>query len=123
MYSPSNLDRPLLPIPEEKVVPFMGIVLLVAAIVSEVVGTTCMKLTVLSEWWRVAAYMCYAVSFSLFPTILQQIPLSVAYATWSSVGTVSITLVSLTFFEETLNLRQICATCGIVISVVLLQDW
>eukprot|EP00966_Prymnesium_polylepis_P192840 4469601-Prymnesium_polylepis.1 len=46
-----------------------------------------MKLTVLSEWWRVAAYMCYAVSFSLFPTILQQIPLSVAYATWSSVGT------------------------------------
>lgn len=101
----------------------VAVCLLLAAIVSEVIGTTCMKLTQLSEWWRVMGYVCYAFSFSLFPTIIQRIPLSVAYATWSAMGTASIALVSVVFFDETLNRRQVFATCGILVSVVLLQEW
>ena len=122
MYALNNLDQPLLPTPGEQS-SYIGFGCLFAAIAAEVAGTICMKLTTQADLWRIGAYVCYALSFSLFPIILKQIPLSVAYATWSAMGTVSITIISTMFFAEALNLRQICATGGIVVSVVLLQDF
>lgn len=122
MYLASTLGTPLLSIPEEQS-SLIGFGYLLVAIIAEVAGTICMKLTTQADLWRIGAYVCYAISFSLFPIILKQIPLSVAYATWSAMGTCSITILSVVFFEEVLSLRQVCATGGILISVVLLQEF
>lgn len=125
MFPASNtLREHLLPIHvQEASFPIVGICFLFGAIFFEVIGTICMKLTAESELWRIGAYVSYALSFSLFPTVLKYIPLSIAYATWSGLGTMSVMLVSIFFFNEVLNLRQIVSISGIMVSVACLQQW
>ncbi len=63
--------------------------ILVAAIVLEVAGTTCMKLS--AGFTRpvpsLLLWVCYAASFTARTLALKDIEVSVAYAIWSGVGT------------------------------------
>ena len=43
-------------------------------ILFEVFGTLCMKVSLESPLWRTAAYGSYAVSFTIFPFALEEIP-------------------------------------------------
>lgn len=91
------------------------------SILFEVFGTLCMRLALDNALWRVGAYGAYAASFSLFPFALERIPLGIAYATWSSTGTLSIVLLSRAFFEELLTIAQMVGIAGTIVSVVLLH--
>ena len=91
------------------------------AIVFEVCGTLCMRVSVESPIWRVAAYGAYAISFSFFPFALEGMSLSVAYATWSSVGTLSVVILSRILFQEVLSVLQVVGIGGTVLSVAFLH--
>lgn len=100
-----------------------SILLLAIAIFLEVLGTVCMKMVEASEWWRLCAYVAYTFSLSLFPAILDTMSLSVAYATWSAVGTALVAAISVLAFEEEMRPRQVAALGGIICSVIVLQAW
>ena len=65
--------------------------------------------------------MCYGTAFSLFPWIVQEVPLAVAYATWSGVGSAAVAVVAVMCFGEVLRWPQIVAIGGIVASVGMLH--
>jgi small multidrug resistance pump len=90
------------------------------AILLEVSGTISMRQVHESEAWRAVAYVCYLSAFSLFPSILARIPLSVAYATWSAFGTAGVSAISVCVYGERLNARQALATITLVLSAILL---
>lgn len=111
---------PTVPIPSSSF-PHPGYVSLAFAIGFEVGGTLCMGSVQKSEWWRVPAYIFYGVAFSLFPWIVQEVPLAIAYATWSAVGSAAVAVISALFFNEGLTTLQGVAIGGIVSSIFLLH--
>jgi small multidrug resistance pump len=80
----------------------MNWLMLSAAIVFEVVGTTSLKLSegMTRPGWFVLCLMLYATSFALLGMSLKAIPVGVAYAIWSGVGTVLIALIGILWFHE-----------------------
>ena len=116
-----NLDEPLLLSPNKPENNYVSYIWLSIAILFEVMGTLFMRLVAKAEWWRLPAYVCYAVSFSLFPTILQNMSVSIAYASWSACGTLGIAVVDVLLFETQLEVKQMVAMAFIVISVVMLH--
>jgi small multidrug resistance pump len=75
------------------------------AIAFEVFGTSCLKLSEgLSRWGFFAfALGLYAVSFVFLAAALRHIPVSVAYALWSGLGTVLVVLVGWFWFGEPMS--------------------
>jgi small multidrug resistance pump len=80
----------------------MNWLMLSAAIAFEVVGTTSLKLSegMTRPGWFVLCLMLYATSFALLGISLKAIPVGVAYAIWSGVGTVLIALIGILWFHE-----------------------
>ena len=99
----------------------IGTCLLTGAILLEVGGTLCMRMTFQNEWWRVPAYVLYAASFSLFPWVLQYISLSIAYAAWCAIGIVAVSTTSMLFFGEGMQTHQIASLFGILLCVMVLN--
>ena len=77
-------------------------ILLLAAIVLEVCGTTCIKLA--EGFTRtlpsVLIFVFYAGSFALMTVVVKKVDLSVAYAVWSGLGTVLISAIGMLWFRE-----------------------
>ena len=90
------------------------------AIVCEVGGTLCMRMVTQQRIWTLPAYVAYAVSFGMFPQVMESIPLHMAYITWSAVGSVLVTLASVLLFGDPLSARQGAALVVIVSGVVAL---
>ena len=76
--------------------------LLSVAIVFEVIGTTCMKLshgfTNLAP--SIAMFSCYAMAFACNTFATKTLDLSVTYAVWSGVGTVATAAIGILYFKE-----------------------
>lgn len=98
----------------------MSIWFLFLAIVLEVCGTTCMKLSqgftkVLPS---VLIFVFYAGSFSTVTLALKSIPVSTAYAIWSGLGTALIAMIGVYYFKEPVSLLKISSILLIIIGVV-----
>ena len=52
---------------------------------------------------------------------MQRVPVSIAYAIWSGLGTAAIAVVGVLFLGESLNLVKISAIALIVVGVVVLN--
>jgi small multidrug resistance pump len=93
---------------------------LAAAILLEIAGTTCMKLSYGFSKFLPSMLMVffYLLSFSALTMALKQIPVSTAYAVWSGVGTLLIALIGFAFFRETATLPKLGSIVLIVIGVV-----
>lgn len=94
--------------------------LLAAAIILEVAGTTSMKL---SQGFARAApsvliFVFYALSFTALTLALKRLDLSIVYAIWAGVGTVLITLIGFWYFDEQATLFKAACIALIVIGVV-----
>ena len=98
-----------------------GYAFLATAIVFEVLGTLCLRFVASNEWWRLPSYMLYAAAFSLFPWVLKDVTLAVAYATWSAAGTAAVALISTVVIGDSLSSVQIGAIAGIVGSIIVLH--
>ncbi|KOR36847.1 hypothetical protein AM228_10760 [Planktothricoides sp. SR001] len=90
------------------------------AILFELAGTTCTKLsngfTNLS--YSVLMLICYGCSISLLTIAVKGINLNIAYAVWSGLGTALIAIIGVVFFKESLNPSKIVFILWIILGVV-----
>ncbi len=94
--------------------------ILSAAILFEVAGTTCMRL---SEGFTrltpsVLIFVFYAISFALNTLVIRTLGLSVVYAVWSGVGTVLTALIGYLYFKEPATALKMASAGLIVLGVV-----
>jgi small multidrug resistance pump len=100
-----------------------SMLILFLAILSEVVGTVALKA---SEGFarlgpNVLVVVGYGLSFYLLAQALRQIPLGVAYAIWSGLGTAGAVIAGLLLWRESLNLAGIVGILLILIGVIVLN--
>lgn len=99
----------------------VGVVLAVC-IATEVFGVTCLRLAADGpKLWMAGTALGYATSFSLFTVVLQKMPLGVAYAIWSGVGTAATAVISAVLFGETFGVKKLLATATIMVGVLALN--
>lgn len=101
----------------------MGYLYLTGAIVMELVGTTFLKY---SDGFSklIPAITCitsYIICFFLLSKSLQNLSLSVAYATWSGVGIIAALILSALIFKEGINGLGVLGIILIVSGVVILN--
>jgi small multidrug resistance pump len=94
--------------------------LLLLAIMFEVCGTTCMKL---SEGFSklipsVLIFVFYAVSFFFFTLALKGIDVSIAYAIWAGLGTALITVVGIFWFRESASALKLISLVVVIAGVI-----
>jgi small multidrug resistance pump len=93
---------------------------LVAAIVTEVIGTTSMKF---SEGFSrltpsILVFVFYGLSLVALTLALKRIDVSVAYAVWSGLGTAMIAAIGLLIFKEPLTLVKMLSLLCIIAGVI-----
>jgi small multidrug resistance pump len=93
--------------------------LLAVAILFEVAGTTCMRLSEGFSRWvpSILIFVFYAISFAMNTVIMRTLGLSVVYAVWSGVGTVLTALIGYLYFKEPATALKMVSAGLIVIGV------
>lgn len=94
--------------------------LLTLAIIFEVAGTLCLKLSDgLSKFWlSVGVFVFYAICFTIFAFALKKLDMGVAYAIWAGVGVALITAIGILFLGEPLTTVKVISTGLIIAGVV-----
>ena len=97
--------------------------LLVAAIAVEVVSTASLTKSegFRDPGWTAVVLGGYALSIWLLALVVRDIPVSIAYAVWSGLGTAGIAVIGLVFLEEPLGLIKAGALALIITGVVVLN--
>ena len=97
--------------------------MLLLAILSEVVGTVALKAS--DGFARLGptalVVVGYGLTFYFLGLALKQIPLSVAYAIWSGLGTAGAVLAGVLLWRESLNLAGVIGIALIVAGVLILN--
>ncbi|MBP2167970.1 small multidrug resistance pump [Erwinia toletana] len=93
------------------------------AILFEVVGTTLLKYSegFTRPVYGVATLACYAVAFYCLSLTLQHIPTGIAYAIWSGVGIVLISLAAWLLNGQKIDLAGIIGLAFIIIGVIIVN--
>lgn len=94
-----------------------------AAVVLEVAGTSFLKLSHgLTRFWpTILMFFFYGLAFVGLSMAIRQIDVSVAYAVWSGVGIVLITVVDIFVFRAQLNSLMLFAIGLILVGAVMLK--
>lgn len=97
--------------------------LLSAAIVAEVFGTSFLKASegFTRLWPSVAVIVGYLVAFYFLSLTLKVIPVGVAYAIWAGAGVVLITLIGWVLFGQSLDKPALLGIAFIVTGVMILN--
>lgn len=100
-----------------------GWLLLLIAIILELSGTISMKYSAgFSKWIpSILMFVFYAASFTSLNFAIKTIDVSIAYAVWSGLGTVMITIIGIMYFDEHVTLYKVLAIVIIVSGVVMLN--
>lgn len=93
---------------------------LIMAIIFEVCGTTTMKLSngLSNLKFSVIMLIFYLLSLGSLSLSLKELQISMAYAIWSGVGIVLITIIGILFFKEDISLIKIICISLIGIGIV-----
>jgi small multidrug resistance pump len=93
---------------------------LTLAILFEVAGTTCMKLS--AGFSKLAPTVLmgffYAVCFYFLTLALKKVDLSIAYAIWGGVGTALIATIGILWFREPMTLLKTLGLLAIIGGVI-----
>ena len=93
------------------------------SIVCEQVGTgfleACQAFTKLTP--TICLILAYVASYWLFANALEKINLSVCYATWTALGTVSAALIGIFIFNQYISVTGWVAIVGMIIGIFLLN--
>lgn len=99
--------------------------LLSCAIAFEIVATTLLKIT--DEFTRLvpslAVIICYAASFYLLSVTLRTINVGIAYAIWSGVGIVAVTLAGWVFYKQGMDAPALAGITLIIAGVMVINLW
>ena len=98
-------------------------ILLLVAIGSEVIGTSCLKL---SEGFSkpiptLIVLVAYSTSMLLLSRVVQTIPLGITYALWSGIGIIAIVLVGLLAYKQMPSPGQLVGISMITAGVILVN--
>ncbi|MFN9776650.1 MAG: DMT family transporter [Candidatus Kapaibacterium sp.] len=96
---------------------------LAIAIIAEVIGTSALRA---SEGFTkvvpsILVVAGYSVAFYFLSLTLKNIPVGIAYAIWSGVGTVLITIVGVVVFNQRLDVPAIVGLSLILIGVLVIN--
>jgi small multidrug resistance pump len=96
---------------------------LTLAIVSEVAGTTSMKLSAgfTKVIPSILMWVFYAVCFYFLTLSLKKVDVGVAYAIWSGIGTALIATIGVLYFREPISLLKAAGLLAIIGGVVALN--
>lgn len=94
--------------------------LLGLAIVFEVIGTVCLRLSngLSATTPSVLLFVCYALAFACNAFVVKTLDLSITYAVWSGVGTVATAIIGFVLFRETATALKLVCIGLIVIGVI-----
>jgi small multidrug resistance pump len=92
---------------------------LLAAIILEVCGTTCMKL---SDGFKkptpsTLMWVFYVLSFIVLTYAIKQIEIGVAYAIWAGLGTALIATIGIVWFNESVSAMKMVSLALIIIGI------
>lgn len=98
----------------------MQYVFLLGAIVSEVIGTSALKLSdgFSKLWPSVVVVLAYGLSFFLLSLTLKRMGVGTAYAIWSGLGTALIVIIGIFYFKEDVSVLKVTSILLIVIGVI-----
>ncbi|WP_196776826.1 DMT family transporter [Haloechinothrix halophila] len=98
-------------------------VLLLSAIGVEVAATASLPRTdgFRDPLWTGLVLLGYALSYWLLVMVIRQIPVSVAYAIWSGLGTAGIAIVGTLFLHERFDLAKVAGVALIIVGVAVLN--
>ncbi|MCP3163236.1 MULTISPECIES: DMT family transporter [Myxococcus] len=101
----------------------MAYLFLLGAIACEVVATSLLKSTqgFTRLWPTVGCLTGYAVAFALLSQAVKQVPVGVAYAMWSGLGTAAIVAIGVVFLDEPMSATKLLGVALIISGVVLLN--
>lgn len=93
------------------------------AIFAEIIATTALKKT---EGFSqlapsILTLLGYGIAFFFLSLSLRTIPVGIAYAVWSGVGIVAISLIGLIAFKQSLDLAAVIGIGFIVLGVLILN--
>ena len=96
---------------------------LLAAIAFEVVGTTLLQASqqFTRPWPTAGMALCYGLAFYLLSIALRQVPVGLAYAIWSGLGVVAISVIGVVLFKQRLDIPAIAGLTMIVGGVVVIN--
>ncbi|WP_304984969.1 SMR family transporter [Erwinia sp. 198] len=101
----------------------MMYLILFIAIVAEVIGTTLLKTSesFTRLWPSLGTVFCYGIAFYCLSLTLQHLPTGIAYAIWSGVGIVLISLVAWLWHGQRLDLPALIGMAFIIVGVVIIN--
>jgi small multidrug resistance pump len=101
----------------------MAYIYLLLAIIAEVVGTSALKASNGFKNWipNVIVIVGYGLAFYFLSLVLKSIPVGVAYAIWSGVGIVLISLVGYIYFKQQLDFPAIIGMVLIISGVIVIN--
>ena len=97
--------------------------MLIAAIAIEVVSTASLPKSdgFRDPVWTAVVLGGYALSIWLLSVVVRELPVSVAYAVWSGLGTAGIAVIGFAFLGEPLGLVKAGGLALVIIGVVVLN--
>jgi len=101
----------------------MAYVYLLVAIIAEVVGTSALKASDGFKNWipNVIVIVGYGLAFYFLSLVLKTIPVGVAYAIWSGLGIVLISLVGYIYFKQRLDFPAVIGMALIISGVIVIN--
>lgn len=97
--------------------------LLLAAVCTEIVGVTVMKLIAdqYSLLILLFMYAMIALSFYLLAKVVMYLPLGLSYALWESFGIIAITFIGYFLFNEHLGLKKSLGIAMLLAGVIVIK--
>ena len=94
--------------------------LLLLAIISEILATTCLKMTngSFKSIYLIGVCIGYVLAFGFLSIAIKTIDISIAYAIWSGLGIIGITMIGILLFNESISLLKIIFICAILVGVI-----
>lgn len=101
----------------------MAWVYLFGAISFELFATTALKLSegFTKLWWTLGMGLGYGIAFYLLSLVVKTIPLGLAYAVWSGIGTLGAILISIFIFKADASLLVWIGAALVIGGVVLMN--
>ena len=93
---------------------------LILAIIFEVSGTSCMKLS--QEFTKlvpsILIFVFYGLCLTFLTLSLRTIPVSIVYSIWAGLGTLLIASISVIWFDETLTVIKVVSMLLIILGII-----
>ena len=96
---------------------------LALAVLGEVIGTSFLKATedFTKLWPSLIVVLGYGAAFYFLTLTLKVIPVGIAYATWSGIGIVLVTVISIFLYKQVPDWSAILGMAMIIGGVVIIQ--